>query len=669
MDKKFLIKFKDEVVRGPFTESEIDDMIYENVLVGEEQIKKYPDGQWEEIGKIDHFYDAFLGAFEIQKNTDRDQKETFIDSPTKTGRKKDHEELERTTIKIDESKDKAEKTDEKADHTQLYTREDVKEISGALIKRKDGIIDPDQKSPIIPRAVIYSLEDDQKKKNPIIKIGIISVVGLVLILTSLFLFGKNTSTSIININGVKFEKTYIDIKLPVAESSEYDQKEAKKIRAEALELMQKDEINSYKKAAELLLRSFELDNTGNSTLSYLAYAYSRLYSVSKKDPEYLNALKAIISRSEKIDPNIQTLMMAKIAYSNIKKDYSASIVTFNELLNALIDPSKIDNNVLLVTAEAGIGSNDYNSAFQIVNKLNRLEEYKSPRAHFIEGIIRINNKELELATTAFKNALEINPNHFPSKVKLFELGKEASLNNIFNFLKTNYKSMSHDDVSTCLYLLGNTLVQNNDVEKAKHFYEKALDFSNDNVKAMIAYEQLGGNVSKYKKDSSTSSMPAAETSTFLMRGDELFHLQKYRDASLQYRMAASLDPQNALSWYKLGEAYRMTYEFAKAIDSYIESLKLDKLNVLSMVKLAKTQTDLYKFKDAADNLKRAQEIDPDNPDVLFTIGYLNDKRNSEPDAVKFYHRAVSNDFSHVDSNFALGKKTFDHERYEEAKLS
>jgi tetratricopeptide (TPR) repeat protein len=30
---------------------------------------------------------------------------------------------------------------------------------------------------------------------------------------------------------------------------------------------------------------------------------------------------------------------------------------------------------------------------------------------------------------------------------------------------------------------------------------------------------------------------------------------------------------------------------------------------------------------------------------------------------------VANDFSHVDSNFALGKKTFDHERYEEARLS
>lgn len=670
MDKKFLIKFKDEVVRGPFTESEIDDMIYENVLIGEEQIKPYPEGQWIEIGKINHFYDAFLGAFEIQKNTDRDQKETFIDSPTQTDLK-EQQASERTVIRTDEAKDKSEKDkdDEKSQQTQLYTREDVKEISGSLIKRKEGVIDPDQKSPIIPQAVIYSLDEDKKNKPSLMKMGILFGIFLILILAVIVFGSSKTPSNIININGTKFERTYVEIKLPSAESAEYNQKEAKKLRTEAVDLMQKDEITGYIKAVELLLRSFELDNTGNSTLSYLAYAYSRLYSVSKKDAEYLNALKAIIARSEKIDPNIQTLTMARVAYSNIQKDYGTAITSFNELLNTLKDPSKTSNDVLLVTAEAAVGSNDYNSAFQIVSKLNRLDEYKNPRSHFIEGIIRINNKELELATNAFKAALEINPNHFPSKVKLFELGKDASLNNIFNFIKTNYKNMSHDDVSICLYLLGNTMVQNSNVAKAKYFYEKALDFSNENVKAMIAYEQLGGNISKYRKENLTGSVPTAETSTFLMRGDELFHLQKYRDASLQYRMATSLDPQNALSWYKLGESYRMTYEYAKAVDSYLESLKLDKLNVLSMVKLARTQIELYKFKDAADNLKKAQDIDPDNPDVLFTIGYLNDKRNSEADAVKFYHRAVANDFSHVDSNFALGKKTYDHERYEEAKLS
>jgi len=672
MDKRFLVKFKDDVVRGPFTENEIDDMIYENVLVGEEQIKEYPEGEWINIAKIDHFYDAFLGAFEIQKNTDREQKETFIDSPTQTGIEEKGQSLsEKTVVKVDESKKETDKTEEK-DQTQLYTREDIKEISGSLIKRKnDGIIDPEQKSPIIPQAVIYSLEEDRQKKNPFMSVSITAGILIATVLMVLMLSkGNKAPTEVININGVKFEKTYVEIKLPAAEMSDYKSTEAKKLRTDAIEVMKSDNMSDYQKAADMLLKSFEEDTSNSSTLSYLVYAYSRLYFVSKKDPEYLNSLKAILIRSEKIDPNIQTLSMARMAYANIQKDYGGGIKAFNELLNTLKDPLKVNNEVLLVTAESAMGSNDYNSAFQIVSRLNRADEYKNPRSQYLEGTIRINNKELELAAAAFKKALEINPNHFPSKVKLFELGKDSTLTNIFNFLKANYKSMSHDDASICLYLLGNIMVQNGNTDKAKYFYEKALDFSDENVKAMIAYEQLGGNISKYKKDVLPNALPSAETGTFLMRGDELFHLQKYRDSSLQYRMATSLDPQNPAAWYKLGEAYRMTYEYAKAIDAYTECLKLDKLNVDSLIKLARTQIDIYRFKDAMNNLKKAQEIDPDNPDVLFTIGHLNNKSNAgDADVVKYYHRAVANDFSHVEANFALGKKTFDYERYEEAKLS
>ena len=98
MDKKYLIKFKDGVIRGPFSESEIDDMIYDNVLAGEEELREYPDGEWIGIAKLEHFYDVFMGAFEIEKNIKTSDKETFVDSPTRTNIKKQNKETEKTTI-------------------------------------------------------------------------------------------------------------------------------------------------------------------------------------------------------------------------------------------------------------------------------------------------------------------------------------------------------------------------------------------------------------------------------------------------------------------------------------------------------------------------------------------------------------------------------------------
>ena len=676
MNKKYLIKLKDDTVKGPFLENEIDDMIYEGLVAGEEKIKEYPEGEWTDIAKVNHFYDVFMGAFELQKGSSKNKKDTFVESPTRA-------DINQKTIakKTEDKKDSVVKKSKQAkkqqavEETQLYTREDIKEVSDSLIKKTTKeVIDTEQKSPLIPQAVIVSLDekrDEDKNRLSLNKMALISVSSVILlgIILIIALQKPSVTPGTINIDGTIFNKTFVEITLPVAESSEYNPSEAKKLTKEALKLMKQDDVPSYKRSVELLLKAFENDTSNSSILSYLAYGYERLYNVSKKDMEYINALRSIISRSEKIDPNIQTLYTAKIEFENIQKNYNSGIAEFNTLMTSLKDPSKVSNQVLLVTAHSAIGSNDYNSAYQIVTRINRSSD-DTAMSHYLEGIIRTNNKETELAVSSFEEALNKNPKHYSSIVKLFELGKNASINNIFELIKTNYKEMFHDDVSICLYLIGNILVQNNQEDKAKYFYQKALDFSPDNIKAMITYEQLGGNIGKYKKDTIPGIASSSEVTTFLLRGDELFNTQKYRDASLQYRMAASLGPNNANAWYKLGEAYRMTYEYGKAIEAYEESLKLDKMNVSTIVKLARVQSELFKFKDASENLKKAQQIDPDNPDVLFSIGYLNDKRKAgDEEIIKYYHRAIANDFSHVDANLEIGKKTFDYERYVEAKLS
>ncbi len=670
MEKKFLIKFMDGVIRGPFLQSEIEDMIYSSSINGEEQICEYPDGLWVDIAKDKHFYDVFIGAFEVEKNVRRDDKDTFIDSPTATNvRKKTEEAAEKTrVVELDKKKRPSEKT-KSSESTQLYNQEDIKNISESLITpKKDGVIDPDQKSPIIPQAVIVSLDDDEEDKQiSKLKLALIASVILVAGVIGYFLT-NNSSINTINIDGVKFEKIFIEITLPVAESSSHSPKEAAIERNEATKLLKKDDISSYKKAVQMLLEAYELDTTNYTTLSYIAYAYAKLYPVSKQDGEYTNALKAILSRAEKTDTNIQTSTMAKMAFAISQRDYSGAMVSFNEMLATVKDPSQIRDELLIIAAEASIGQNDYNAAFQVLN--NRVNKNNStyPRAFYLQGIIRINNKEYELAAADFKNAILINPNHATSQVKLYELGKNSTMSSMFDYLKEKYLMMDFSDISTMLYLIANTFVQTGQVDKAKHFYERSLDFYASNPKAMVAYEQLGGNIAKYKKEIMPSYNANPETVTFMLRGDELFRQQKYRDACLQYRMASSLEPQNINALYKLGEAYRLSYEFVKAVDAFNEALKIDKLHLDTLIKISRVQSDLYQFQEALTNLDKAQKIDPENPDVLFTIGYISEKRNIEKTAVEYYHKTVAKDFSHTEALFALGRINYKYERYPEAKL-
>jgi len=661
----------DGVIRGPFLQSEVEDMIYENSINGEERICEYPDGTWVDIAKDNHFYDVFIGAFEVEKNIRRDDKNTFVDSPTATNIKKKaaiEEAAEKTRV-VDGNKKKTSQKTQSSESTQIYNQEDIKNISESLIApKKEGIIDPDQKSPIIPQAVIVSLENEEETKQlSKLKLAFIISVVLVFSVVGYFLF-KSTNVNTINIDGVKFDKISAEITLPVAESSTFDPKEAAITRNEAIKLLKRDDIADYKKAVQMLLESYELDTTSYTTLSYIAYAYTKLYYVSKQDSEYTNALKAILSRAEKTDTNIQTVTMAKMAFAITQRDYNAAMVSFNEMLAAVKDPSQIRDELLIIAAEASIGQSDYNAAFQVLN--NRVNKNNSayPRAFYLEGLIRINNKEYEMAADDFKKALLLNPNHATSQVKLFELGKESTMSSMFGYLKEKYLMLDFSDISTMLYLIGNTLVQIGQVDKAKHFYERSLDFYASNPKAIVAYEQLGGNISKYKIEIMPGYNANPETVTFMLRGDELFRQQRFRDACLQYRMASSLEPQNINALYKLGESYRLSYEFAKAVDIFNEALKIDKLHIDTLIKIARVQADIYLFQEALTNLDKAQKIDPENPDVLFTMGYIAEKRNIEPTAVEYYHKAVSKDFSHTEALFALGRINYKYERYPEAKL-
>ena len=327
MEKKFLVKFMDGVIRGPFLQSEVEDMIYENSINGEEQICEYPDGLWVDIAKNKHFYDVFIGAFEVEKNVRRDDKETFIDATTATNiknkKKKTTEEPADKTRVFDGDKKKLSQKTSSSESTQIYNQEDIKNISESLITpKKDGVIDPEQKSPIIPQAVIVSLEDDEDVKE-ISKLKIALIASAVLVLGVFgYFFMKGSNVSTINVDGVKFEKIAVEIILPVAESSTHSPKEAAIARNEAIKLLKKDDIASYKKAVQILLEAYELDTTNYTVLSYIAYAYAKLYYVSKQDSEYINALKAILGRAEKTDTNIQTVTLAKMAFAITQRDYN-----------------------------------------------------------------------------------------------------------------------------------------------------------------------------------------------------------------------------------------------------------------------------------------------------------------------------------------------------------
>jgi len=648
MDNKlYLIKFTDSQIKGPYTSAQVFDLIYEAILNGKELICEYPSGQWIEIGKEKKFFDAFLGQINIDKNNTVVNQETAYFKQSSNFEDKNLRSENDATLIFDNKNN--------------------------IIKNKDSYTQ-EEVSPLIPEAIlaIEKRKETLKKQNNLsafknlITISIISVLAYYA-----YFYYTNKNTNIdkdtINIDRYKLTKNYMQIKLPSVDSEFYNPELSKKTTNDALNLILNDNIESYKKASELLFDALIYDTDNANALSLLAVSYARLFNVSKQDTEYINALNSLIQRAEKKDTNIQNISQAQILEKINLKDYKSALSIFDSVSYYI---QTIDPSLLLIIAEVYFLKNDLNTAFKALNSLSQHENINLPRVYYLLGLINLINNQNSMAEANFNKALKINPKHSESEIELILLGVKNQKNTeILNYIDKNINNLSFQGISKLLYIVAKNQYITGKLKLAKQISEIALSFDNTNLLLKTLYEELGGDLNKFpSKVSSFSNYDLEQFEKFMIRGDYLFASQEFRDAILQYKMAASIKPKEILVWHKLGETYRKTYEYDKAIDAYNKVLEINKLYLPSLTKLARTYINVYNLNAAAENIKTARSIDPENPEVLFTLAYLYDTHGKYYEALKHYHEALVNDFSQVDAVFEIGRKYFLNKEYENAKL-
>jgi len=643
----YLVKFTSGEIKGPYSSSQVFDLIYEAILNGKELICEYPSGQWIEIGKEKKFFDAFLGQININKNN------TIIDQNTVYFKDK---------ISINSKVLSSE-----SDSTIIYS-------NNSNIKKTNESYIEHEISPLIPEAIIAieKRKDHLKKQNnkDVFK-NLISVLLISLLAYTAYYYyektKKSTDIDAVNIDKYKITKNFVEIKLPSVDSEFYNPEQSKNYTSRAYALIMKDNIESYKKALELLNDAIIYDTDNAAALSLLAISYARLFKVSKKDTEYINALNSIIQRAEKKDTNIQNISQAQILEKINLKDYNSALSIFDNISYYI---KTIDPNLLLSIAEVYILKNDYNTAYKALNSLSADENINLPRVYYLIGLINLHNKQNSIAETNFNKVLKLNPNHSEAQVELILLGLQKQKNTeILDFIVKNINNLSFINISSLLYIVAKNQYLIGKTKLSKQITEIALSFDNTNLLIKSLFEELGGDLNKFpNNEDSFSSYDLANFEKFMIRGDYLFSAQEYRDAILQYKMGTSIKPKEIIAWYKLAETYRKTYEYDKAIDTYKKALEINKLYLPALTKLARTYINIFNLEEAAENIKLAKSIDPENPDVLFTLGYLYDTHGKYYEALKHYHEALVNDFSQVDSVFEIGRKYFLNREYENAKL-
>ncbi len=193
----------------------------------------------------------------------------------------------------------------------------------------------------------------------------------------------------------------------------------------------------------------------------------------------------------------------------------------------------------------------------------------------------------------------------------FELHKKGDFKNALNcYLKAN-----RNDNSQLLFLIGNTYLQLNQIDKSVKFFKDCISIDPNNIAAL---NNLGGafqSLKDYNKAIEIYEQAIKIKPNYLdaLRnlGNCQSYLKKFSDALNSYQKALEIDPNNYVIYNNLGIAFEKLSNIEEAIKSYRRSIKLNPDYYFSYNNLGNLYQNTRNYLEASKYYKKIYSMKPD----------------------------------------------------------
>jgi tetratricopeptide (TPR) repeat protein len=164
--------------------------------------------------------------------------------------------------------------------------------------------------------------------------------------------------------------------------------------------------------------------------------------------------------------------------------------------------------------------------------------------------------------------------------------------------------------------------------------------------ALFALKELN---SGFTNLSATSKAPIDDVySAWLERGDELFQVQRYREAIAAYEKVIRANPDDYVAWFKRGITLENLQQFEAALEAYDRVLTLQPDDYLAWFKRGKVCENLCRFESALTCYEKVVQLKPENYWAWHDRGKVLENLHRFEESVKAYGRAVQ-----IKPNFQL----------------
>lgn len=566
----WIIKQQSGHIKGPYTTIEILDYISSGVFSGEEEISKYPGGDWTTISKEPEFYEKLLETLENQLKDPQDKKESKAKRPTAAKAK--NPELDKTVAVPPDQ------------------RSLVQPVSLPKPPAVASLpVSPPDKSDVIE---LKSIDQERKKDNmdtlrwPLF--GIIILAAAVLIYFGLF-------------NEENYEASdKVALLEPKPSTNILKQNEIDARVNKALQLISTDTVEAYQEAQNILVSTIENSIKNLKPRMILCAVYKELWPYSRQDASDQKAVNQVAKQTKSLNKIDSSGMLCESVKLLTEGRYSEAMSIVDKALE------KDYSNFFLYQIKGEILEHD-NQKLIAESFYHKARELSGTwvKPIFFQALINAklnnSNKSYEL----FQDALKINRRH---KNSIFGIGileasrgqQEKAVAYLTNGLSIEGK-IDKNIESQGLETLVEIYLIKGDKKKAIELANLNLAKNPSKKSAIHLCERLGG----CDKTIVKNAKPDEE---LFFSCQSLFRQKEYLQSQAECKSAFDLNPKNSAAALIAGESLWYLGQSLEAIEWIEKATKANPRNVKAYIKKAEFLSERFDFLEAEKVLMQADYV-------------------------------------------------------------
>lgn len=429
-------------------------------------------------------------------------------------------------------------------------------------------------------------------------------------------------------------------KLPSFVGANPDPGQSKALYSEGMKHYVQDTAIGYRNATSKFLQSATLDNTNTKALAMLASCYLNLIDSSNKDENYFTVITKLIEMSRAKDIDLPETVIADV-------EFFITVNRAEAAQNRIVEYTKIHQKfgveMFYYLALAFYSRGDYKNAASYMSQIPDQKVF-SAKIFYLHGQIAEKLSDFDSATNAFAKAVKFNSNHARSRLKLAQLadqrGALKQAQSHLEFIVSKPELLSPPELAEGYYLhaklmnmLGKTEIALGDIEKSVKLDPNNHDYR---LQLYLSRAKAGESVEKLRRQ--------ARMYFYLSEGEKLFREGNHQEALMSFIMAREANPDSTLPLVRIGDAFMYLRDLVNARMNYKKAAEKEQKNIEIWTKYIDVLIQSFEWEEAQIAMDRFKNLPVNQSAIDKAAGDMYAKQNRHTEAQTFYRKAMAREY-------------------------